>query len=177
MIRIHPLFVLCITAFVSAVALAEKPLPASAGVTAEVAALGYAREMPPGAPLGAAYLQLRNSGAHVRVLQQVELPAYPEARVELHTTQLVDGVSRMRPVKKLSVPAHGVLEMGPGATHLMVHGVRLMAGDRLELQLVFADGDVQQLVLPVLGLSEPPPTGMRAEKPEGHHHHHHHGHG
>ncbi|WP_051687312.1 copper chaperone PCu(A)C [Microbulbifer sp. HZ11] len=177
MIKLHVLFALCITACLPLAVTADEPAPdPEAGK--RVDALGYAREMPSGAPVGAAYLQLRNPANAARVLKRIEAPAHPAAKIELHTTQQVDGVSRMRPVEKLAVPAQGVLEMGPGATHLMVHGVRLKAGDTLALRLVFADGGIQQLELPVLGLTESPPAGMRAGKPQdAHHHHHHHGHG
>ena len=149
-----------------------------AGTAEFLEAAGYAREMPPGAPMGAAYLRLRNLTGNEQMLEKIELPAHPAARVELHTTLQQDGVSRMRALKNLSLPGSGTLEMRPGATHLMVHGVRLKAGDRLAVKLVFADGSSHQLALPVLGLNDELPTGMGgAAKDENHHHHgdqHHH---
>ncbi|AQQ68924.1 hypothetical protein Mag101_15770 [Microbulbifer agarilyticus] len=142
-------------------------------------AVGYAREMPPGAPMGAAYLALQNLSASEYVLERIELPSHPEGRVELHTTLQEGGVSKMRALKNLALPAQTSIEMRPGATHLMVHGVRLKAGAKLPVRLVFADGSSYQLSLPVLGLNDALPAGMNAEvEQEGHHHHHgHHGHG
>ena len=143
------------------------------GSSASLEVAGYAREMPPGAPMGAAYLRLRNLASGERVLEQIQLPAHPAAKVELHTTLQVDGVSKMRALKNLPLPANGTLEMRPGATHLMVHGVRLSAGETLALKLIFADGSSHDLALPVLGLNDKLPEGMRVEKVENHHHHHH----
>ncbi|WP_066959184.1 copper chaperone PCu(A)C [Microbulbifer sp. Q7] len=142
-------------------------------LAAEVEAAGYALEMPPGAPMGAAYVALRNLSANERVLARVELPAHPAGKIEMHTTQEVDGVSRMRPLKKIALPGHGTIEMRPGATHLMVHGVTLKAGELLPLRLVFADGTTRDMQLPVYGREQ---QKERAEPDTGHHHgHHHHG--
>lgn len=128
---------------------------------------GYAREMPPGAPMGAAYLNLRELGGRARVLERVELAAHPQGRVELHTTEEVAGVSRMRALKELTLPAGGTIEMRPGATHLMVRGVALKAGQFLSLRLVFADGSTREVTLPVQRLTERTPV---AEQQEHHHH-------
>ncbi|MBN8429235.1 copper chaperone PCu(A)C [Microbulbifer salipaludis] len=139
----------------------------------ELEAAGYALEMPPGAPMGAAYIALRNLSASERVLARVELPSHPAGKIEMHTTQEVDGVSRMRPLKKIALPGHGTIEMRPGATHLMVHGVTLKAGELLPLRLVFADGTIRDMRLPVYGREQ---QKQRAEPGTGHHHgHHHHG--
>ncbi|MBB5212948.1 copper chaperone PCu(A)C [Microbulbifer hydrolyticus] len=133
---------------------------------------GYAREMPPGAPMGAAYVTLRDLSGVSRVLGRVELPAHPGGKVEMHATQQVDGISRMRALEKLSLPGNGTIEMRPGATHLMVHGVALKAGDVLPLRLVFADGSNLEVKLPVRApdwkkVKESPKQGA------GHHHAHH----
>ncbi|MCA0900458.1 copper chaperone PCu(A)C [Microbulbifer agarilyticus] len=145
----------------------------------QLSAVGYAREMPPGAPMGAAYLALQNLSASEYVLERIELPAHPEGRVELHTTLHEGGVSKMRALEKLALPAQASIEMRPGATHLMVHGVRLKAGAQLPVKLVFADGSSYQFSLPVLEPNDVLPAGMSTEvEQEGHHHHHgHHGHG
>ncbi|WP_428819297.1 copper chaperone PCu(A)C [Microbulbifer sp. MCCC 1A16149] len=129
---------------------------------------GYAREMPPGAPMGAAYVTLRDLSGSARVLARVELPAHPQGKVEMHTTRQVDGVSRMRALKKITLPGNGTIEMRPGATHLMVHGVALKAGQTLPLRLVFADGSAHEAALPVRGLQE------KTQADEGDHQHAHH---
>lgn len=128
---------------------------------------GYAREMPPGAPMGAAYLTLRELAGRARILERVELPAHPQGRVEMHTTEQVAGVSRMRALKKIALPGGGAIEMRPGAAHLMIRGVTLKAGQTLELRLVFADGSAREVNLPVRGLGEQAPLADNEE----HHHH------
>lgn len=122
---------------------------ARAEATSQLEIAGYAREMPPGAVVGAAYLTVINSSSRERRLQKVELPANDQASAALHTSEEVDGVSRMRPLTEITLAQHGRLEMRPGATHLMLHGVRLQAGDRLALRLVFADGETVDLQIPV----------------------------
>ena len=136
---------------------------------------GYAREMPPGAPMGAAYVTLRDLSGSARMLTRVEMPAHPQGRVEIHTTQQVDGVSRMRALEKIPLPGNGTIEMRPGATHLMVHGVALKAGHTLSLRLVFADGSVRDATLPIRSL-DGRGQSEKSKPGEGEHQHtHHHG--
>ncbi|QIL90283.1 copper chaperone PCu(A)C [Microbulbifer sp. SH-1] len=147
---------------------------AETGQAGEIEASGYAREMPPGAPMGAAYLSLRELSGRARVLRRVELPAHSQASVELHTTEEVAGVSRMRALKEIPLPGHGAIEMRPGATHLMIRGVVLRAGQSLTLRLVFADGSAREVTLPVQGLAQadksPAANGKEEERHRGHHH-------
>ncbi|MFD1216023.1 MULTISPECIES: copper chaperone PCu(A)C [Microbulbifer] len=133
----------------------------------EVVVTGYAREMPPGVVMGVAYLSLHNPTQRPRALRAVELPRHPEASAALHATVNEDGVSRMRPLQEVTLDAGGVLEMQPGATHLMLHGVRLRAGESLQLRLVFADGATQQITVPV--------RAMVTAQHESHDTHRHHG--
>ncbi|WOX06942.1 copper chaperone PCu(A)C [Microbulbifer pacificus] len=139
---------------------------------ADIEITGYAREMPPGTPMGAAYLTLRELAGHARILERIELPAYPQGSVELHTTEAVAGVSRMRALSEITLPGGGAIEMRPGAVHLMVRGVTLKAGQSLSLRLVFADGSAHEVTLPVRGLGEQAPE---AGQEEAIHHGHHHG--
>ncbi|WP_299597074.1 copper chaperone PCu(A)C [uncultured Microbulbifer sp.] len=137
---------------------------------ADLEADGYALEMPPGVPMGAAYVALRNLSDDARILARVELPSHPEGKVEMHTTRQLDGVSQMRALKKIALPARGSIEMRPGATHLMVHGVALKAGDSLPLRLVFADGSVREMQLPVYSRER---QKENSNHDAGHHHGHH----
>ncbi|WP_444923542.1 copper chaperone PCu(A)C [Microbulbifer sp. DLAB2-AF] len=125
---------------------------------------GYARETPPGAPMSAAYLSLHNTGKQPLQLTAVELPGGVEGAVNLHTTERERGVNRMRPLEKLSIAAGEKLQMMPGGIHLMIHGVRLQAGDTLPLRLLFDDGSSLEVVVPIMGRD-----GLEKD------HHHHHG--
>ncbi|MGL6160509.1 copper chaperone PCu(A)C [Microbulbifer sp.] len=124
---------------------------------------GYARETPPGVEMSAAYLTLHNRGTAARRLLAVELPGRAQASADLHTTVEENGVSRMRPLELLEVPAGGSLRMAPGGVHLMLHGVRLRAGEQLPLRLRFADGQAIEISVPVRKL-------RATADPHRHHH-------
>ncbi|WP_250461427.1 copper chaperone PCu(A)C [Microbulbifer litoralis] len=117
---------------------------------------GYARETLPGAAMSAAYLTLQNGAQERRQLVRVELPGRSGASADLHTTEERDGVSRMRPLDMLSVPAGGEVQMAPGGVHLMLRGVELRAGDSLPLRLHFASGDAIDIRVPVRSLRAAP---------------------
>src|SRR5690606_6750708 len=67
-------------------------------------------------------------------------PAFAE--VTVHETVVVDGVSRMRELERLALPAHGEAVLQPGGLHLMLmQPVRALAeGERVPLLLELADG-------------------------------------
>ncbi|SHF68947.1 hypothetical protein SAMN04487965_2457 [Microbulbifer donghaiensis] len=122
---------------------------------------GYARETLPGAAMSAAYLSLRNASGKELRLQSVELPGLEDADADLHTTVSEGGVSRMRALPELAIPAGATVEMAPGGVHLMLRGVRLRAGEQLPLRLHFAGGEILELHVPV-----------RQLKAAAEHHHH-----
>lgn len=62
--------------------------------------------------------------------------------VELHETTVVDGVSRMRAVQRVEVPAGGEAVFRPGGLHLMLMRPRspLGQGDVASVEFTLADG-------------------------------------
>ena len=62
--------------------------------------------------------------------------------VELHETRTVEGMSRMRHVEALEVPAGGEVTLAPGGLHLMLMRPRaaVEAGGAIEVELSLADG-------------------------------------
>lgn len=70
----------------------------------------------------------------------VRSPAFKD--VSLHETTLVDGVSRMRAIERLSVAAGKDVELKPGGLHLMLMDGTgpLREGQRVPLSLVLSDG-------------------------------------
>jgi len=60
----------------------------------------------------------------------------------IHETVVLDGVSQMRHVKSLPLPARGALSFAPGGRHLMLmHPKRqLKVGDKVKVSLKLADG-------------------------------------
>ena len=97
----------------------------------------WARELPPVAPNGAAYLRIENAGA---VADQVVSASSPMARrVEFHTHEMDGGVMKMRRVHWVEVPARGSVRFEPGGLHVMLIGLKepLVAGGSFSLTLGF----------------------------------------
>lgn len=94
------------------------------------------------APVGAAknaaaYMTLFNIGDADARLVGAASPA--AETVTLHRSTTVDGVSKMRPVEAVPVPAAGHAELAPGGLHLMLKGVTdAAAGDSVPVTLDFA---------------------------------------
>jgi copper(I)-binding protein len=116
----------------------------------------WVAEAPPGVQVMAGYLRIANEGPGSALLVGVASPDFE--RVELHRTEVKEGVARMVHESELPIPAHGVAVFEPGAQHLMLIGPRraLKRGDRVTLTLSFADGTVLRLpaeVRPALAAS------------------------
>lgn len=110
---------------------------------------GWIRAAPPSARVTAAYLTLDNAGGAERVIEAVSADGF-EA-VEIHETRERDGVAQMRPLYRLPVPAGAVVELAPGAIHLMLIGpdAPVAEGEERVLRLRFEDGALQTVALPV----------------------------
>ena len=99
---------------------------------------GWVRLSPAAAmPMAAGYGQLHNRCDRPQVVTAVASALFAE--VSLHETTLVEGVSRMRPVSRLEVPANGSVVLAPAGLHLMLmHGTAALKDAQavpLELQL------------------------------------------
>lgn len=89
---------------------------------------------------GVGYMILANHGRRPEILEKVESPL--AARVEMHSSAMSGGVMFMKKEDKVSVPAGGEADFGPGAYHLMLIGLTktLQPGDRVPATLQFASG-------------------------------------
>ena len=123
---------------------------------------GWVRALMPGHAMTAAYGRLSNRCAAPVALTW--LHSGSAAKVELHRTEIVDGVSRMRAEAQPQVPAGGVLELAPGGLHLMLHGVgdNVVDGAELTLSLGTAAADALDVTLPVRGAAVQGQTGSQA---------------
>jgi copper(I)-binding protein len=100
----------------------------------------WVRQPPVEMPMMAGFAVIRNGcDAPVRIVS-ASSPAF--GAVELHETRKVDGVSRMRHLPELAVPAHGQVALQPGGLHLMLMrpAARLAQGQRVEIELGLSDG-------------------------------------
>ncbi len=101
---------------------------------------GWVRQPPMPMPMMAGFATIRNPCATAVAIVSASSPAF--GSVELHETTRVDGVSRMRHVESLEVPAGGSATLAPGGLHLMLMQPRATPalGDPVEIELQLADG-------------------------------------
>lgn len=107
----------------------------------------WARETSAGQSAGAAYATIENTGG-----ADDELLAVTTDRATmpmLHSSESVNGVSRMRMLQSLSLPADGTVELRPGGIHIMMEGLKspLKAGETFEVTFRFKQSG--ELVVPV----------------------------
>ncbi len=117
-------------------------LPLAAAQAAELdVSDAWVREAPPGVSVLAAYMQLHNGGDRPRQVVKVASPAFE--RVEMHRSEMKDGMARMLPVDALIVAPGKTLALAPGGYHLMLFHPKhpLRAGDTVPLDLTLASGD------------------------------------
>jgi periplasmic copper chaperone A len=109
----------------------------------------WVREAPPGAPVLAAYFTLENPGSKADKLVAVLGPDFD--KIEVHATEIRDGVARMLALDALPIPPHAVVKLAPGGYHLMLHHPRraLAAGMDVKLELHFESGTRLTVVAPV----------------------------
>lgn len=115
-------------------------LPACSGPCEPRLADGWVRLTPVAMPMSAGFGTIENPCAEPITVVAVSSPSF--ADVSLHETTLVDGISRMRPVEQLPVPAGGAVGLEPGGLHLMLTQptAALVPGERVEVEFRLADG-------------------------------------
>lgn len=121
-------YILCTIIFLGACSASEAPLVAT---DVEVT-----RPMP-GRHMSAGFLVLSNNTDTEIRITSVSSPQF--GSVEIHETTLVDGVSRMRELEALVVPARGSVKLERGGKHLMLMRAGDL-GDTVTLQLE-SDGE------------------------------------
>lgn len=110
----------------------------------------YARSARPGAPTGAAFMVIRNTGETDDRLIAAESDA--AKLVELHTHIDDNGVMKMRPVEDgFPVPAGGDHALQRGGDHVMLMGLidPLEDGGEVKLRLIFEHAGPIDLTVPV----------------------------
>ena len=95
----------------------------------------WVREGPPTAAVLAGYMRIRNTGDKDVVISGAESPQFE--LVEIHRTEVVEGVARMVPQDELIVPAGESVVLEPGGLHLMlIQPVKpLQQGDKVRIGL------------------------------------------
>lgn len=100
----------------------------------------WIRKPPMAMPMMAGFAEIRNPCAEPVRIVAARSPAF--GAVELHETTRVDGVSRMRHVEALDVPARGTVVLAPGGLHMMLMQPKdeAVEGSTLEVELELDDG-------------------------------------
>ena len=128
----------------------------------------WVRQGPPTAKVLAAYMTLKNPAAQAVVISGASSPQFE--RVEIHRTEIVDGVARMIPQEQLKIPPAGTVTLEPGGLHMMLIDAKQPLGAdakvRIDLRL---DADTRMAVeAPVR-----PDAGMQDGMDHSHHQHSH----
>ena len=120
----------------SGAAHALRPAPAACLLLEQ----GWVRAPMAGRAMTAGYGQLHNRCAHA--VSVVGLHSAQARHVELHRTEITDGISRMRPVPGLQLAAGQRVSLEPGGLHLMLHGLQpgVVPGSQLELEIDDGNG-------------------------------------
>ena len=145
----------CFHAIAAALALSLVAAPALAeGIKAGDLTIEkpWARATPKGAEVGAAYVEIRNTGGAADKLTGGKADF---ANVEIHEMSMQGNVMQMREVKDgLAIPAHGDVKLTPGGYHLMLTGLKhaLVKGEMAKVTLTFERAGAVTVDFPVVGI-------------------------
>ena len=129
----------------------------------------WIRHPPPGSN-AAAYFELENESDTPRTL--VSAKSERAEAVEIHRTVVEDDVARMEAVESLEIPADGEVVFEPRGLHLMlIRPTGLAEGERVEIELGFADGEsvVFEAKVKRVGPGKGGQSGHGGHHHEGHH--------
>lgn len=126
---------------------------------------------PPTMAMNAGYFSLSNHSAKAIALVSAHSPAY--ATIEIHESQLEDGIASMRMLQSLTIEPHQQVQFESGGLHLMMRKPlsSMSLGDRFAVQLRFDDGAAVDFEMQVL---KPIPAASKAGSANSHQEHHHH---
>lgn len=109
----------------------------------------YARATAPTATTSAVFSQIMNKGETDRFIVSANTDV--AGKVELHDVITEGDVMKMRQVTEFKIPAKGHVELKPGGLHIMLFDLKkpLVEGEKIDVQLTFANGEQQTITAPV----------------------------
>jgi len=115
---------------------------------APVVSDAWARATPPGTSVGAAYMTIQGGKQADRL---VDARSDRAAMVHLHSVEEKDGVSKMRAIEAVEIPAGQRVTLAPKSTHVMLMGLDgpLVAGQTFVVTLRFAKAGEQPVTVTV----------------------------
>ncbi len=113
----------------------------------------YARASIPNVPNSAAFFVIKNNSDKDIAITSANSDI--AQKNELHTHIKENKMMKMMKIEKLVVPAKSSLELKSGGDHVMLMGLKkeLKAGDEINLELSFSDGDKKNIKVPVKDLA------------------------
>ena len=122
----------------------------------------WVRSAPPTAKVMAGYMVIHNHGPRAMTLKAAASPLFQ--RVEVHRTEIMQGMAHMKPVTELEIPSHASISFEPNSYHLMLIEPKhaFEQGDLISISLTFGDGTRVEFEAEVRDTPEAP----------DHHHHH-----
>ena len=113
----------------------------------------YARASIPNVPNSAAFFVIKNNSDKDIAITSANSDI--AEKNELHTHIKENKMMKMMKIEKLVVPAKSSLELKSGGDHVMLMGLKkeLKAGDEINLELRFSDGDKKSIKVPVKDLA------------------------
>lgn len=98
------------------------------------------------------FMTLSNSGQADHAI--VKISGTVARAVEMHGHLNDNGILRMRPMAKITIPAGGETRLQPGGMHVMLIGLNqtLEAGGTVRIELSFEDGSRKIISAPVKGV-------------------------
>lgn len=113
----------------------------------------YARASIPNVSNSAAFFVIKNNSDKDIAITSVNSDI--AEKNELHTHIKENKMMKMMKIEKLVVPAKSSLELKSGGDHVMLMGLKkeLKAGDEINLELSFSDGDKKSIKVPVKDLA------------------------
>ena len=132
-----PLAALAATLLVVSAALAQAAAPKVEGA--------WIRSSVPGQQGTGAFMQLTSA----QPLELVRITTPAAGIAEVHEMKLEGDIMRMRPLRKLELPAGRTVELKPGGHHLMLQELKqpLRAGTTVPMTLVFRDAKGAEITL------------------------------
>lgn len=108
------------------------------------------------AKTGAVYLTLFNKGNVARTLLSVSVPDTLADEAQIHTTFMSGDMMQMRELPAgVSIASKDKAVLQPGGMHIMLVGLKkpLKAGEAFTLSLHFAEGQLLNVVVPVVDMT------------------------
>ena len=122
--------------------------------------------------VGVGYLTIKNGGDTPDKL--LSASAEVAEKAEIHQTEMVDGVMKMRPLTDgVPIPANGTVMLAPNGYHLMLMGLKapLQKGDTFKASLTFEHAGAVEAIFHVGSIGAAGPDERPPDTAEDVHHH------